>query len=90
MEFIRDNLESIIFINVIISFAWVSVKKRNAKSKKDYWEYHKKQLLMWTPTVLLSMFLALDSVNTIVYASLYLAGLLVFISLLDFYRKFED
>ena len=87
--FLTNNLDLLIILNVAISVIWVEIKKKNTLSKKDYWQTHKSQIWMWTPTILLSLFLNFNSVNTTVYTSLYITSLLIFYSLHDFYKKFD-
>lgn len=87
--FLTNNLNFLIILNVVISVIWVEIKKKNTLSKKDYWKAHKSQIWIWTPTILLSLFLNFNSVNTSVYTSLYITSLLIFYSLHDFYKKFD-
>ena len=89
LESFINNLELYSFINIIISFIWFNIKKKEVESKLDYWKHHLTQIKIWTPTVILSLFLSHDSINTIVYSSLYVSCFLVFKSLQDYYKKFE-
>lgn len=89
MDVIIENLNTLIMANIIISIIWSSSQKKNAVSKKEYWIAYKRQILIWTPTVLISIFFDLNSADTIGYSTIYIVCLIIFTALIDFYKKFE-
>ena len=89
MDIVIKNLDMLILANIIISIIWSNSHKKNANSKKEYWIVHKKQILIWTPTVLIAIFFDLNSADTIGYSAIYLTCLIIFTAMIDFYKKFE-